>query len=71
MRRLHVLVEGQTEETVLRDLLQPHLEAAGWYVSHSLIKTKRPASGPAHKGGITNWRQAERDIRPPSSLAGC
>lgn len=28
-----------------------------------MIKTKRPASGPAHKGGITNWRQAERDIR--------
>jgi hypothetical protein len=61
--RLHVLVEGQTEETVLRDLLQPHLEVAGWHVTHSLIKTKRPASAPSHKGGITNWRQVERDVR--------
>jgi hypothetical protein len=61
--RLHVLVEGQTEETVLRDVLQPHFEGVGWYVSHSLVKTKRPASGPMHKGGITNWPQVEREIQ--------
>jgi len=63
VKRLHVLVEGQTEETVLRDVLQPHLEGVGWSVSRSLVKTKRPASGPMHKGGVTNWAQADREIR--------
>jgi len=62
-RRLHVLVEGQTEENVLRDLLQPHFETLGWSVTHSLVKTKRTAVGPDHGGGITGWRQVERDVR--------
>jgi Domain of unknown function (DUF4276) len=62
-RRLHVLVEGQTEEIVLRDVLQPYLEGRGWCVSHSLIATKRVNCGPDHRGGITNWRQVEGDVQ--------
>lgn len=62
-RRLHVLVEGQTEENVHRDLLQPYFESLGWSVSHSLIKTKRTAVGSDFGGGITSWNQVERDVR--------
>lgn len=62
-RRLHLLVEGQTEETVVNRVLGPHLASAGWAVTTSLVKTKRPAGGPSHKGGITTWKQVETDVR--------
>ncbi|MBB5807748.1 hypothetical protein F4560_007516 [Saccharothrix ecbatanensis] len=62
-RRLHVLVEGQTEEVVVNTVIGPHLRSFGWHTTYSLVKTKRPASGPSHKGGITSWRQVQTDIR--------
>ena len=62
LRRLHILVEGQTEETITRDVLEPHLASFGWSISRSIVKTKRPASGPSYKGGVTGWGQLEREI---------
>lgn len=62
-RRIHLLVEGQTEETVVNEVVAPYLADRGWWVSQSLVTTKRPAAGPAHKGGITTWSKLERDIR--------
>ncbi|WP_033400845.1 DUF4276 family protein [Actinokineospora enzanensis] len=62
-RRLHLLVEGQTEETVVRDLLEPHLRQAGWVTTWSIVITKRPAGGPAYRGGVAGWRKVEGDIR--------
>lgn len=61
--RLHILVEGQTEETLVRDVFKPHFEASGWWVTHSIVKTKRPAGAAAYKGGVTGWRQLEGEIR--------
>jgi hypothetical protein len=61
--RLHLLVEGQTEETVVTNTLAPYLEARGWSVTHSVLATKRPAGGPKYRGGISNWAKIERDIR--------
>lgn len=60
--RLHVLVEGQTEETVVRNVFEEHLTAAGWAVSMSLITTRRPASGPAFHGGLSKWSKLRREI---------
>ncbi|HEY3748030.1 MAG TPA: hypothetical protein VGL80_02430 [Pseudonocardiaceae bacterium] len=51
-RRLHLLVEGQTELIVARDVLQPYLEDMGWLVKASIIATRRPATGPANRGGV-------------------
>lgn len=62
LRRLHILVEGQTEETVVRNMLEPYLRTHGWSVSYSIVTTKRPAAGPAHKGGVTGWGQLTREI---------
>ncbi|MFE2756120.1 DUF4276 family protein [Actinosynnema sp. NPDC059335] len=61
-RRVHLLVEGQTEEVVADSVIRPHLEGLGWITSLSLVKTKRPAAGPSHKGGVTGWGQIRRDI---------
>ncbi|HEX5118733.1 MAG TPA: DUF4276 family protein [Pseudonocardiaceae bacterium] len=61
--RLHVLLEGQTEEVMLRNVLEPHLRTAGWTVSWSILVTKRLVDGPAHRGGVTSWAKLERDIR--------
>jgi hypothetical protein len=63
LARLHLLLEGQTEETITRDIIGPHLESVGWFVAWSIIKTKRPAVGPAHRGGVGSWAHIERDVR--------
>lgn len=62
-RRLHLLVEGQTEESVVRDELRPYLARHDIWVTYSLIATKRPAGGPNFKGGVTNWPKLERELR--------
>jgi hypothetical protein len=62
-RRLHLLVEGQTERIVVRDVLQPYLESTGWLVGSSIVATKRPATGPARRGGVSSWGKLEREIR--------
>jgi hypothetical protein len=62
-RRLHILVEGQTEEILVRDLFAPHLERHGWWVFFSVQRTKRVAGGRDHRGGVTSWSKIEREIR--------
>lgn len=61
--RLHILLEGQTEETIARDIVVPHLTSLGWWVRYSIVTTKRPAGGPKFAGGVINWTQVEREIR--------
>ena len=52
MKRVLILVEGQTEETFVRDLLEPHLSRRGVFPVPILAKTKRTTSGQTFKGGI-------------------
>lgn len=61
--RLHLLVEGQTEEIVVKDALAPYLQRYDIWVSYSLVTTRRPAGGPNFKGGVTNWPKLERELR--------
>ncbi len=63
LRRLHVLVEGQTEETLVRNVFEEAFLAAGYAPSYSVVKTRRTAAGPDHKGGVASWSQVHRDIR--------
>ncbi len=62
-RRLHLLVEGQTEEIVVTNVLQPYFTGRGWSVSHSVLTTKRLLGGPNHRGGVSSWRKIEREIK--------
>lgn len=62
MKRALILVEGQTEETFVRDILGPHLLAAEVFVKTILISTKRVKSGPKFKGGVTSYPQVRREV---------
>jgi len=61
--RIYVICEGQTEEAIAKQTLAPHLLARGVLLTPWVVKTKRPAGGPAHRGG-GRWTHYLREIRP-------
>jgi hypothetical protein len=63
VRHLHILCEGQTEEMLASDVLESHLVGTDAYVTWSVLTTKRPAGGPAFKGGVSTWPKLERELR--------
>lgn len=62
MKRLHILVEGQTEETFVREALAPHLQQFGLHSTVSILQTKRLPSGYKHKGGVSSYAKIRRDL---------
>jgi hypothetical protein len=63
MKRVHVLVEGQTEEAFVGRVVRPHLHGFEVHVESKVILTKRVMSGPDRQGGVSSWPQIERDLR--------
>jgi hypothetical protein len=61
-KRILILVEGQTEERFVKDVLAPHFLAAGVYLSATILVTKKVKDGPNFKGGITSFRKFEEDL---------
>jgi hypothetical protein len=68
MIRLNMIVEGQTEETFVRDVLGEHLASFGVYAYPRQVETgrKRIASAGGGKrvfrGGMTSYQKARGDI---------
>jgi hypothetical protein len=62
MSRVLISVEGQTEETFVREILSPHLLGFDVYLTPVLLTTKFVKSGPNFKGGLTSYDQARREI---------
>jgi len=60
VKRVHVLVEGQTEETFVRDVLSHHFLALGLAPVPILVATKRVKSGGKFKGGVTSYEKQVR-----------
>jgi len=56
MVRVHVLVEGEAEETFAREVLPPHFTPRGIYLF------PRRLGKPGHKGGVGEYSRARRDI---------
>ena len=56
-RRLYIVVEGQTEEEFIKDLLAPYLQCEGIYVYPVIIHTSK-----GHKGGFVNYDHLKNDI---------
>ena len=64
MRKLHILVEGQTEEIIANSVISPYLSSEDLYITTSILQTKPPAGGhPAHKGGVSSWSKIHREIK--------
>jgi len=55
--RVYLLVEGQTEEGFVRELLVPHYARMGLYLSPIIIRTS-----PRHKGGVVRFAQVRPQI---------
>ena len=61
MIRLNIVVEGQTEETFVRDVLGPHLLHSGVVCSARCAQTGRKR-GRLFKGGVVSYAQFRRDL---------
>jgi hypothetical protein len=57
MIRLKLLVEGQTEETFVRDVLAPFYLRQSIYVSAIVVETS-----PGHKGGLVSYAKAKPQL---------
>jgi hypothetical protein len=65
MPRILILVEGQTEERFVKDLLEPHLLSIhpSASIKATVIPTKRVLSGKDFKGGILRYVQIPDALR--------
>ena len=59
--RLHLVVEGQTEETFVRTLLAPELGAKGIYCDAHRVTTGR-RRGKVYRGGVVCFAHLRRDL---------
>lgn len=53
---VYLVVEGQTEQTFVRDLLAPSMASNGIYITAALVGT------PGHKGGDVRFERVQKDI---------
>ena len=63
MTRLLVLVEGDSEELFVQNILAPHLENFGVYARPTGVVSKRLASGKKFTGG-NRWSNVQLSLRP-------
>ena len=62
MKKALILVEGQAEETFVREILGPYLSGRGVYPQAKLVTPKRVKSGSDFKGGIVSYGKVRNDI---------
>ena len=59
--RLNIIVEGQTEETFVNQILKPHLSSFSIGVSARVVTTKKKR-GTKYTGGLSTYGKAKTDI---------
>jgi hypothetical protein len=65
MKRLLMLVEGQSEEIFVKKTLTPFLAERGVFVEPPIVLwTKRIPSGGGFRGGVSNWNQIRKNLTP-------
>lgn len=69
-KRVLILVEGQTEERFVKDVLGPHFYARQLFFFPTILVTKRVKDGPNFKGGVTNFAKFQNDARRLLNSAG-
>ncbi|HCI14919.1 MAG TPA: hypothetical protein DFK12_13520 [Gallionellaceae bacterium] len=58
MTRVYLLVEGQTEEAFVRELLVPHYARFGLYLTPIIVSTS-----PGYKGGVVSYAKIKPQIQ--------
>ena len=64
MKRCLILVEGQTEERFVKDLLAPAMQPLGLAMAPTMLITKKVLSGSNFKGGVTSYAKMRSDLMP-------
>jgi hypothetical protein len=62
MKRCLILVEGQTEERFVKDLLVPAFALQGMHLTPVILMTKKVKSGGKFKGGVTSFAKLRADL---------
>lgn len=62
-KRVLVLVEGQTEERFIKDVLSPIYLQKDTYVTPTILVTKKVKDGPNFKGGVTSFNNFANDLK--------
>jgi hypothetical protein len=58
MTRVYLLVEGQTEEAFVRELLEPHYARLGLYLTPIIVRTS-----PGYKGGVVSYAKIKPQLQ--------
>ena len=62
MARLHLIVEGQTEQAFAAQLLTPHLALNGVYLSKPQLAAHARKRGRVHRGGVLSYLPFRNDV---------
>jgi hypothetical protein len=69
-KRVLILVEGQTEERFVKDVLGPFFFEQELFFHPTILITKKVKDGTRFKGGVTNFAKFENDARRILNSAG-
>ena len=69
-KRALILVEGQTEERFVKDVLGPVFFDRELFFHVTILVTKRVKAGPNFKGGVTNFAKFNNDAQRLLNSAG-
>lgn len=69
-KRVLILVEGQTEERFVKDVLGPSFYELELFFQPTILVTKRVKDGPNFKGGVTNFAKFRNDAQRLMNSAG-
>ena len=61
-RKILVLVEGQTEETFIKNVLSRHLSSFNIAITPIILRTKRTEAGVTFKGGVSTYQRIEKQL---------
>ena len=62
IKRIHVLVEGQTEETFSNGILAAHLARYDIYPHTTRVTTRRRGGQRIYSGGVTQYDKIRKDL---------
>jgi hypothetical protein len=62
MKRIYILVEGQTEERFVSDVLQAQFPREQCYLQPIILETRRTHSGQSYKGGVSTYTKIRSQV---------